>query len=77
MELVPWDEEIIAGNTSVRKWLIHIVELRTALEPVIIMINDFDTSLIFDLPSVTWLPIETGRPKADVMQQLQNLILIL
>jgi hypothetical protein len=77
MELVPWDEEIIAGNTSVRKWLIHIAELRTALEPVIIMINDFDTSLIFDLPSVTWLPIETGRPKADVMQQLQNLILIL
>lgn len=77
MASVSWGEEIIATKTSVGRWPIHIMELRSAIEPVITMINSFDTSSVFDLPPVTWLPIGTGRPKADVMQQLQNLIVIL
>jgi hypothetical protein len=51
--------------------------VRSALEPIIEMINDFDDSDNFDIPPVTWLPIGTGRPKADVMQQLHDLMLIL
>lgn len=72
-----WREEIIAGKTAVKSWPFHITELRKAIEPVITMINDFDASPTFDIPPVTWLPIGMGRPKADVMQQLQNLILTL
>lgn len=77
MTPVSWDEEIIAAKTAVRKWPLHILEQRAALEPVIAMINDFDASSVFDLPPVTWLPIGLGRPKVDVMQQLQNLLLTL
>lgn len=77
MTSVSWEEEIIAAKTPVRKWPTHIMELRTAVEPVIAMINNFDSTVTFDIPTVTWLPLGTERPKADVMQQLQNLFLIL
>lgn len=75
MTSASWNEEIIAAKTSIRNWPIHILELRAALEPVITMINDFDVNTTFDIPTVTWLPVGSGRPKADVMQQLQNLLL--
>jgi hypothetical protein len=74
---VTWGEDIVAGKTAVKNWLFHITELRKTIEPVIKMINDFDTSASFDIPPITWLPIGIGRPKADVMQQLQDLILLL
>ena len=77
MASVSWGEEIIATKTSTGRWPIHIMELRNAIEPVIATINAFDSTVTFDIPTVTWLPIGTGRPKADVMQQLQNLILTL
>lgn len=41
------------------------------------MVNSFDSSQAFDIPPVTWLPIGTGRPKADVMQQIHDLIQIM
>lgn len=77
MTSVLWGEEIIAGKTTVEKWPLHIKELRTAIEPVITKINGFDPASTFDLPPVEWLPISDGRPKANVMKQLQDLILIL
>ncbi|MDF2944403.1 MAG: hypothetical protein K0S01_3261 [Herbinix sp.] len=75
MAIVSWDEDIVAAKTAIRDWPYHITEVRAALEPVITMINGFDTSSTFDIPPVIWLPIGTGRPKADVVQQIQNLIL--
>ena len=74
---VIWSEEISAGKTTVKNWPFHITELRKAIEPVVTTINGFDSSSAFDIPPGTWLPIGTGRPKADVMQQIHNLILIL
>ncbi|MFT8887769.1 MAG: hypothetical protein ABF904_03030 [Ethanoligenens sp.] len=53
----------------------HITELRKAIEPIIAMINDFDSSSVFDVPPITWSPIGTGRPKAAVMNQLRELLL--
>ncbi|NMB01399.1 MAG: hypothetical protein GX971_07785 [Firmicutes bacterium] len=55
----------------------HITELRKAIDAIIVSVNSFDSSSTFDIPTVTWLPIGTGRPRADVMQQIQNLILTL
>lgn len=72
-----WGEEIVAGKTAVKSWPFHIAELRRAIEPVITMINDFDASTAFNIPSFTWIPIGTGRPKAAVMGQLQELMLAL
>lgn len=77
MNPIVWGEEIISRWTTVEKWPIHIVELRDALEPIITKINNFDFASTFDIPPVDWLPIGTDRPKADVMNQLQDLLLIL
>jgi hypothetical protein len=72
-----WTEEIVAAKTTVKNWPFHIADLRKAIEPVITTVNGFDATTTFDIPAVTWLPIGTGRPKADVMQQLHDLILTL
>ncbi|MGF7146286.1 hypothetical protein HNQ56_004753 [Anaerotaenia torta] len=77
MTPITWGEGIMAGRTAINRWQVHIVEIRTALEPVIAMINDFDASTTFDIPTIAWLPMGSGRPRADVMQQLQDLIIIL
>ena len=74
---VAWSEDIVAGRSTVKNWPFHITELRKAIEPVVTAINGFDASSAFDIPPGTWLPIGTGRPRADVMQQVQDLILML
>lgn len=70
-----WSEEIAAGKTTVKNWPFHILELRKALDPVIAAVNGFDPSSAFNIPPITGLPIGTVRPKADVMQQIQDLFL--
>ncbi|MPN09941.1 hypothetical protein SDC9_157234 [bioreactor metagenome] len=72
-----WSEEIAAGKTAVKNWPVHITELQKAIEPIIAVINGFDSSSVFDVPPITWLPIGTGRPKAAVMNQLRELLLSL
>ncbi|MFZ5351801.1 MAG: hypothetical protein ACOZCL_03630 [Bacillota bacterium] len=74
---VTWREEIIAGKTTIKNWPFHITEIRKAMDTIIGVINGFDSSATFDIPAFTWLPIGTGRPKADVMEQIQDLILML
>lgn len=77
LSAVIWSENILAGKTYVKNWPFHILEIRQALKPVIDLINQFDAVSTFDVPEVEWLPIGTGRPRAAVMQQLQELILAL
>ena len=72
-----WSEDIAAGKTAVKNWPVHITELRKAIEPVVAVINGFDSSSVFHIPPITWLPIGTGRPKAAVMNQLRELLLSL
>lgn len=72
-----WNEDIVAGKTAVKNWPFHIMELRKAIESVITAINSFASSPTFDIPPITWVPIGTGRPRAAVMQQIQDLILML
>lgn len=72
-----WNEDIVARKTAVKNWPFHIMELRKAIESVITAINSFASSSTFDIPPITWMPIGTGRPRADVMQQIQDLILML
>jgi hypothetical protein len=72
-----WNENVVAGKTTVKNWPFHILEIRLALEPVAALINQFDTASVFDVPEINWLPLGTGRPRAVVMQEIQNLILAL
>lgn len=74
---VSWNEDVSAGKTEVKNWPFHIVEIRRAIEPIITHINSYDTVANFDVPTVTWLPIGSGRPRADVMNQLRDLLLSL
>lgn len=77
MSTVIWNGDILEGKTFVKNWPFHILEIRNAIEPIINLINRLDNVSTFDVPEVEWLPIGTGRPKAAVMQQLQELILAL
>ncbi len=68
-----WETEIITGTTLVAYWPFHVLELRAALEAVIDLVNGFDT--MNAEPPVEWLNIGTGRPRADVMNQIKDLVL--
>ena len=74
---VTWREEIIAGKTTIKNWPFHITEIRKSMDTIILVINDFDSATSFDIPPFSWLPIGMGRPKADVMEQVHNLIVML
>lgn len=74
---VSWGEVVTAGKTYVKNWPLHILEIRNAIEPVVELVNQFAAGSVFDIPEVEWEPIGTGRPRAAVMQQLQELILAL
>ena len=77
LSVVSWGEAVVAGKTGVKNWTYHILEIRAALETVVSYINLFDPVSAFDVPEVNWLPLGTGRPRAAVMQEIQDLILAL
>lgn len=73
-----WSKGITAGVTEVRDWVFHILEIRSALNSVIDLVGSFHSETTpFSLADFEWLPLTTGRPKADVMTQIHELILSL
>jgi hypothetical protein len=66
-----WATEIAPGRTQVAYWPIHILELRSALQDVVDLVNSYADGMIL----ADWLDIGAGRPRADVMNQLVNLVL--
>lgn len=71
-----WSRPVTPGITQVRDWVFHILEIRSALNPVFDLVNSFHSeSMTFDVESFEWIPITTGRPKADVMNQIHEVIL--
>lgn len=78
MTAFSWSKAITAGVTEVRDWVFHILEIRSALNPVIDLINNYNCNTsTFDVDAFGWIPLTTGRPKADVMTQIHELILSL
>jgi hypothetical protein len=74
---VSWSEEITAGKAEVKNWLLHILEIRSAVEPVIAVINQYSADSGFAVPEPDWEELGTGRPRAAVMNQLSELMLSL
>ncbi len=70
MTAFSWSSSITPGVTEVRDWVFHILEIRSALNSVIELINSFYSGA-FELE---WIPLMTGRPKAGVMAQLYEVI---
>jgi hypothetical protein len=78
-EITPtvWKEAIVVKQTKIRNWTAHITEIRTAIMSVITKINRHDTVTTFDVQQFAWIPIEGGRPRADIMNEIQDLLLAL
>lgn len=73
-----WSKTITAGVTEVRDWVFHILEIRSALNPVIDLVGSFHPETMpFSMADFEWIPLTTGRPKAEVMTQIHELILCL
>jgi hypothetical protein len=71
-----WASEIVPGISQVRDWPFHILELRAAVQGLVDKINSFDSaSEDNEVPPVNWIDIGTGRPRADIVNQLIDLIL--
>jgi len=73
MTAFSWSSSITPGVTEVRDWVFHILEIRSALNSVIELINSFSSATF----KLEWIPLTTGRPKADVMTQIHEVILAL
>ncbi len=68
-----WSEAILTRRTPLWAWPKHISELRDAVMDVVSIINTFGTGS-FGIPAFEWLKFRQGRPRADIVQQLQDLI---
>jgi hypothetical protein len=60
---------IIPGRTNISYWPYHIFELRAALEAVFDLLSKYGGNR-----KLTWRNVGKGRPRADVMNQLQDVI---
>jgi len=72
-----WNKTITARKTYVKDWPLHVLEIRNAVEPVIDFINQYAAGSTFDIPEIEWESIGASRPRAAVINQLQELILAL
>lgn len=74
---IVWDETIEAGTTSTRNWAAHIEEMRNAIGDIVTFVNNWDTSAALRIVLPAWIPISTGRPRADVMEQIRAAVQLL
>jgi hypothetical protein len=72
-----WVDPITTGKTQVRDWPLHIAELRSGIEGVIYAVNGFDAEDTFDIPIPQWIAMTGVYPRADVMNQLGQIISLL
>ena len=74
---IVWNEPIEAGTTSTRNWAAHIEEMRNAISDIVTLVNSWDTSAALRIVLPAWIPISTGRPRADVMEQIRAAVKLL
>lgn len=74
---IVWNEPIEAGTTSTRNWAAHIEEMRNAIDDIVTLVNGWDTSAALRIVLPAWIPISTGRPRADVMEQIRAAVQLL
>jgi hypothetical protein len=68
------DVPLVAGRSPVRDWAKQILEVRAAIDEVVAFINTFFVGSPLQLPGIDWRPLGSGRPRADVMNQLADFL---
>lgn len=70
-----WAETIVANQTPTRNWKSHVEELRTAINQIIALVNNWDaTNSVNDIPAPQWIAITGKTPRADVMEQIRAVV---
>ncbi len=78
MVTYPWAETLVAGVTSLAGWTSHVLEIRSAIEQVVSLVNGWDLeSATHNISSPMWIPISANKPSTAVMTQLRDAILLL
>lgn len=72
-----WNQEIIPGKTQIRDWPLHVREIRSAIMSLVSNIFAVGGGVSAIDPNIEWLPLGHGRPRADVMNQLVDVIMTL
>lgn len=72
LPIVNWKDIIIKGKTSILMWPYHIIEIRSAIDEIAALIKNY-----IPYEDISWIPLTKGRPKADVVNQIKNIILTL
>ena len=75
---IAWAEAITSGSTSLAGWTSHVLELRSAIEDIVSLVNGWDTaSITHNITLPAWIDISTNTPTAAVMEQLRSAISLL
>lgn len=79
IETTSWESgDVVAGTTPLSKWRDHILEIRTVIDLIIQRINTWDETAVDCLvEQPEWIPITGTQPRADVMQQICDVIMSL
>jgi hypothetical protein len=75
MPPVTWQYPCVSGKTNVAYWTYHVINLRVAVDAVVDRINNFSGVQV--IAPIDWIQLGSGRPRADVMVQLKDVILSL
>lgn len=67
-----WTHTVTAGTTNISHWPYQVKELRAAIQGIVDLLAQYGGA-----PKITWLAMGRGRPRADVMNQLQTVIMSL
>jgi len=70
-----WAETITAGSTGLAGWKDHVLEMRSAIDDIVSLVNGWDTaSSTHNIPAISWLAIPTNTPSKAVIDQLRAVI---
>lgn len=70
-----WSTTMVARSSKIANWLTEIRDIRTAMTEVINHINEWDySSTTGNVDPPTWISITTNCPRADVMNELRNIL---
>ncbi len=73
-----WAAAIAAGQTSLAGWKSHVLELRTAIDEVVALVNGWDAaSATNNIVLPAWIDIPANKPTVAVMNQLRDALLLL
>ncbi len=73
-----WAESVTGGYTRLSGWKAHVLEIRTAIDDVVNLVNGWDTaSTTHRITLPAWIAIPENKPTVAVMNQLREALTLL